>query len=259
MLNKFTESMIKKTSFILLFIFLSFSAFSQIVNIEKKRKDAKGFQANIGLEFNLKNNGKQFLELKNTADIQYIRKAHTFIFLNDIQLLNIDKGSFINNGFQHLRYNYTIKDSSFLTLEAFGQYQYNEQKLLQKRIISGGGPRFALFRKENISFYIAPLAMFEHELLFDSVHTETKLIRGDLYTNLYFNINDFVTFSHILYYQPAFSDFTDYRISSEAGLNFNITEHLAYKVNFAFDYDNQPPPDVQNTFWYLNNKLVLKF
>lgn len=250
--------MIKKTSLIFFFVILFISTFSQIVNIEKKRKNAKGFQANIGLNFNLKNNGKQFLELKNSADIQYTHKAHTLIFLNDIQLLNIDKGSFINNGFQHLRYNYTIKDSSFITLEAFGQYQYNEQKLLQKRIISGGGPRFALFRKENFSFYIAPLAMFEHERLSDSIHTEKKLIRGDFYTNLYFNINNFVTFSHILYYQPAFSDFKDYRISSETGINFNITKHLGYKVSFAFDFDNQPPESIQNTFWYFNNKLILK-
>jgi len=250
--------MIKKISLIFLFVFLSLTIFSQIVNVEKKRKNTKGFQANIGFEFNIKDNGKQFLELKNSADIQYSYKTHTLIFLNDIKLLNIDKGSFINNGFQHLRYNYTIKDSSFITLEAFGQYQYNEQKLLQKRIISGVGPRFALARKKNFSFYFAPLAMFEHELLTDSLHTETKLIRGDFYTNLYFNINDFVAFSHILYYQPAFSDFSDYRISSEAGLNFNISKHFGYKISFVFDYDNQPPENVQNTFWYFNNKLVFK-
>ncbi len=250
--------MIKKISLIFLFVFLSLTIFSQIVNIEKKRKNTKGFQANIGFEFNIKDNGKQFLELKNSVDIQYSYKAHTLIFLNDIKLLNIDKGSFINNGFQHLRYNYTIKDSSFITLEAFGQYQYNEQKLLQKRIISGGGPRFAVARKKNFSFYFAPLTMYEYEQLSDSLLSKTEFVRLDSYTNLYFKINDIVSFNHILYYQPRFADFSDYRISSEAGLNFNITKYIGYKVGFAFDYDNQPPENVQNTFWYFNNKLVLK-
>lgn len=250
--------MIKKALLIFLFAFFFVSAFSQIVNIEKKRKNTEGFQANIGIEFSIKDNGKQFLQLKNTADIQYSYKAHKIIFLNDIQFLNIDKGSFINNGFQHLRYNYTIKDSSFITLEAFGQYQYNEQKLLQKRIITGGGPRFTIARKKNFIFYVAPLAMFENEVLSDSLKTETKLARVDAYTNLHFNISNIISFSHILYFQPAFSDFSDYRISSEAGLNFNITKHLAYKIGFAFDYDNQPPQNLQNTFWYLNNQLVFK-
>jgi len=250
--------MIKKAFSTILFTVFSLALFSQIVNVEKKRKNTKGFQANISLEFNIKDNGKQFLELKNSVDIQYTYKAHTIIFLNDIKLLNIDKGSFINNGFQHLRYNYTIKDSSFLTLEAFGQYQYNEQKLLQKRIITGGGPRFALARKKNFSFYVAPLAMYEYEQLSDSLLSKTEFVRLDSYTNLYFKINDFVSFNHILYYQPRFVDFSDFRISSEAGLNFSITKYLGYKVGFAFDYDNQPPENVQNTFWYLSNKLVFK-
>ncbi len=248
----------KKVLIFLTFISFTFGTFSQIVNIEKKRKNIKGFQAAIGLDFNIKDNGKQIIELKNSADIQYSYKAHTLIFLNNIKLLNIDKGSFVNNGFQHLRYNYTVKDSSFLTLEAFGQYQYNEQKLLTKRVLAGGGPRIAVSRKKNFSFYFAPLAMFEHELLSDSLNTETKYVRLDSYTNLYFNISDFVRFNHILYYQPRFADFADYRISTEAGLNFNISKNLAYKVSFAFDYDNQPPENVQNVFWYFNNKLILK-
>ena len=250
--------MIKKTLLFFLFLGFSVTVFSQIVNVEKKRKNTKGFQATIGLDFNIKNNGNRIIELANSVDLQYAHKAHTIIFLNNIKLLNIDQGSFINNGFQHLRYNYTIKDSSFLTLEAFGQYQYNEQKLLQKRIISGGGPRFAVFRKKNFSLYIAPLAMFEHELYTDSAHTKTNLIRLDSYTNLRFNINNFVSLNHITYFQPAFSDFKDYRISSETGIRFNISKHLAYNVSYAFDYDNQPPESIRNTFWYFNNKLVFK-
>ncbi len=250
--------MIKKILPIVFLIIISVNSYSQIVNIEKKRKNSKGFQATLGINFNIKENGKRIIELINSADIQYSYKAHTIIFLNNIKLLNIDKGSFINNGFQHLRYNYTIKDSSFLTLEAFGQYQYNEQKLLTKRILAGGGPRIAVFRKKNFSFYFAPLAMFEQEVLSDSLHTETNLMRVDSYTNLHFNINDFVSFNHILYFQPAFSNFSDYRISSEAGINFKISRFIGYKVSFAFDYDNRPPENIQNTFWYFNNKLVFK-
>ncbi len=249
----------KKVCIFFILFFFTVTGFSQIVNVEKKRKNVKGFQTTVALNFNLKDNGKQIIELVNSADIQYSHKAHTVIFLNNIKLLNIDKGSFVNNGFQHLRYNYTIKDSSFLTLEVFGQYQYNEQKLLQKRIISGGGPRFALFREKNFSLYIAPLAMFEYEQYTDSAHTETKLARLDSYTNMRFNINDFVAFNLIAYYQPAFNNLSDYRISCETGIRFKISKHLAYNVSYAADYDNQPSENIQKTFWYLNNSLIIKF
>ena len=123
----------RKVYLLVFFYFCTATLFSQIVNIEKKRKQTDGFQATVSIDFNIMETSSKILELKNNLDLQYCRKAHTLIFLNDIQLLSVDNGSLINSGFQHLRYNYTLWDSSFLTLEVFGQHQYNEQKLLRNR------------------------------------------------------------------------------------------------------------------------------
>ncbi|MCF6365372.1 MAG: DUF481 domain-containing protein [Bacteroidales bacterium] len=248
----------KKTIFIFILLIISTSSFSQIVNVEKKRKQKKGFQATIGLNFTVKETGSRILELKNNIDLQYSNKAHNIILLNNIKLLSVDKGSLINNGFQHLRYNYTIKDSSFLTLEVFGQYQYNEQKLLKKRIIAGGGPRFRIVQSEKISWYFAPLAMYEFEQLSDDDNTEIKLFRLDSYTNFRYSISKSVSFNLITYYQPDFGNFNDFRVSGETGIRFHINKYLSYGVNYAFDYDSQPPTDIQNTFWYFKNTLILK-
>ncbi len=247
----------KRTITLLLLLTITFSSYSQIVNIEKKRKQKNGFQATFGLNFNIKENGSRILELKNNIDLQYSHKAHNVILLNSIKLLSVDDGSLINNGFQHLRYNYTIKDSSFITLEVFGQYQYNEQKLLKKRIIAGGGPRFRLLQNDKITWYIAPLAMYEYEQLSDDENTEINLFRLDAYTNLRLSLSKTVSFNLITYYQPDFGNFNDYRVSGESGLSFHINKYLSYAVNYAFDYDNQPPVDVKNTFWYFKNSLVL--
>jgi hypothetical protein len=248
-----------KKSLILTFLALiSLSSFSQIVNVEKNRKHASGFQATMGLDFNIKETGSRIFEFKNTIDVQYSRKAHNFIFLNNLSLLSVNKGSLINNGFQHLRYNYTVKDSSFLTLEIFGQYQYNEQKLLTKRILLGGGPRFRLTQNPKINWYFAPLIMNEKEQLSDSVHTETNLFRLDSYTNLQLTINKSLSFNFICYYQPDFYNFNDYRISGEATFRLNFNKYLAYSVSYALDYDNQPPVQIQNMFWYFKNTLILK-
>lgn len=248
----------KKNLFFVFFLFLTFSAFSQIVNVEKKRKNTDGFQATIGIDFNIKETGSRIIELKNNIDLQYAHKAHKIILLNSIKLLSIDNGSLINNGFQHLRYNYTIKDSSFLTIEAFGQHQYNEQKLLKKRFIAGAGPRFRILQNKSISWYFAPLAMYEYEQLSDDKNTETKLFRLDSYTNLGISLSNLVSFNNITYFQPNLCNFNDYRISSETGLRFNISKHFAYSVTYAFDYDSEPPVDVQNTFWFFKNSLIFK-
>ncbi len=248
----------KKTTIIILISLFYISTFSQIVNVEKKRKQTKGFQSTIGINFNIKETGKRIFELKNNVDLQYSHKTHTVIFLNNISILSVDKGSLINSGFQHLRYNYTIKDSSFLTIEAFGQHQYNEQKLLKKRIIAGGGPRFRVLQNDKITWYFAPLAMYEYEQLSDDINTEVKLLRLDSYTNFSYLISKNISFNMIAYYQPSFSDFNDYRVSGESGLRFNINKHLVFAINYALDYDNEPPVNVQNTFWYYKNSLVIK-
>jgi hypothetical protein len=243
-------------------IFFSSISFSQIVNIEKKRKDSNGFQATMGFDFNIKQSGSKILELKNNIDLQYNLNAHAFILLNDIQLLSVDNGSLINNGFQHFRYNYTIKDSSFVTLEAFGQYQYNEQKLLQQRILGALGPRFRILNKEKIKWYTAPLAMYEYEDLnqdeIELFEADTARIRLDAYTNFFTSLNDLLSFNLVAYYQPDLGNFNDYRVSGETNLTINITKYLAYRVGFSADYDSDPPPPVQSTFWYFKNALIFK-
>jgi len=249
---------IKKTCLLTFFLIFTITSFSQIVNIEKKRKEENGFQTTIGLYFNIDETNNRITELKNLIDLQYSLNSHTFILLNDIKLLKTDKGSLTNNGFQHLRYNYTIKDSSFLTLEAFGQYQYNEQKLLQHRILGGVGPRFRIINEKKIKWYIAPLIMYEYEQLSDSLTTETKFMRWDAYTNFNYSLSKLLSFNLIAYYQPAFSNYYDFRISGEAGIRFNIAEYLFFDISYSADYNNLPPSDVQNTFWYFKNRLIFK-
>ena len=235
-----------------------FSSYSQIVNIEKKRKKKDGFQATVKLNFSIKENGKRILELKNNIDVQYSHKAHNIILLNDIKLLSVNSGSLVNAGFQHIRYNYTVKDSSFVTIEAFGQHQYNEKKLLAKRIIAGGGPRFRLIKNEIICWHFAPLAMYEYELISNETHSEYNLFRLDAYTNIHFLVSKSISFNLITYFQPNFNNFNDYRVSGESGLRFNLNKYLSFAINYAMDYDSQPPVDIQNTFWYFKNSLVFK-
>ena len=120
----------KKNLLFSILILFAFQVQSQIVNVEKKRKgNDNGFQGTTGLEFIIKESGKKIIEFQNSIDLQYKYNANTFILLNNIRFLNADGGDLENDGFVHLRYNYTIKDSSFLTLEAFGQYQYNEKTI----------------------------------------------------------------------------------------------------------------------------------
>ena len=100
--------------------------------------------------------------------------------------------------------------------------------------------------------------MYEYEQLSDSLTTETKHIRWDTYTNFNYSLSKLLSFNLILYYQPTFSNYNDFRISGEAGIRFNIAEYLFFDISYSADYNNLPPSDVQNTFWYFKNRLIFK-
>lgn len=261
-IEKLKNKHMKKEKFIVFIVLLLISQGinGQVVNIEKKRKNGKdGFQGIIGLGFQLLDNGKKVMQFTNNIDLQYKMGAHTFLLINDLSLMTIDDESIVNSGFQHLRYNYTVKDSSFLTLEVLGQHQYNPIKLLSQRLIAGFGPRFRLINTEKIMFYLGSPVLYEYEKLSDINTSITELIRLDMYASISWQVTKHLKLNSITYYQPDITRFVDYRISSETIFSFKITDKLAFNTGFEATYDSEPPDDIQKLFYYWRNKLSYSF
>ncbi|MBN1253349.1 MAG: DUF481 domain-containing protein [Bacteroidales bacterium] len=251
---------LKRTILFFIFILLSQIINSQVVNIEKKRKsNTDGFTGKVDLSFFITDIGKQILQLTNDIDLQYKKGANTILLINNIGLMIVDDETLLNNGFQHLRYNYTVKDSSFFTLEAFLQHQYNPVKLLSQRFLIGGGPRFRIVNSEKISFFLGALSMWEYEKLSDSLETSSRKLRFDNYMSLSIRLTENIEFSNITYYQPNYNNLLDYRISSESAMKFKITNALNFGFSFETTYDSNPPEDVQDLFYYLKNSLSYSF
>ncbi len=246
-------------TFVLFLIFVP-NISAQVVNIEKKRKgDQDGFAGAFSFGFNLMDNGKNISQFKNTIDLQYKKGASTFILLNDLSLMRVDDDDLVNSGFQHLRYNYTVKDSSFLTLESFVQHQYNTIQLMERRFLIGGGPRFRIINSKSVEFIVATLGMYEYEQRSDSLRTRLEFARMASYISVSWDIKENLNFKNITYYQPAFTDFTNYRVSSETSLGLKISDALTFKVAFQTTYNSNPPEGIQELFYKWENSLIYKF
>jgi len=250
----------EKIVILTILLLISQGIIGQVVNIEKKRKAGNdGFQGIVGLGFELLDNGKKVMVFTNNIDLQYKTGAHTFLLINDLSLMTVDDESIVNSGFQHLRYNYTIKDSSFLTLEILGQHQYNPIKLLSQRLIAGIGPRFRLINSEKAMFYLGSPVLYEYEKLSDINTSITELIRLDMYASISWQLTQHLKLNSITYYQPDITHFADYRISSETIFTFKITDKLAFNTGFEATYDSEPPDNIQQLFYYWRNKLSYSF
>ncbi len=239
--------------------FISFNLSAQLVNIEKSRKEAKpGFQGEIAMNLMLTQNTKQIFETGTSAHLQYHKNRHTLLLLNTISFMRVEGDNLINNGFQHFRYNYSLGEG-FTTVELFTQHQYNSIRLLQRRFLLGGGPRFRIFENDNLGVYIAPLVMFEQELLNDENTTQTNKFKGDLYVSTTYAIDERINFSHTTYYQPDFARMKEYRLSSETGLEMNFNDSFAFLVTFNLAYDSHPPIDIPELFYTLKNGIKYSF
>ena len=247
---------------ILLIIVLASSIISlqaQVVNIEKKRisEDNNGFSGQIDLSVGFTKTESELLQGKNNIRLQYKHNKHKILLFNYISLIKVDDKKLINDGFQHIRYNYKLEDQP-LTLEVFTQHQYNTVKALKRRFLAGAGPRIHVVDNDTVSFHFAPLVMYENETLTDD-STFTEAIRLSLYLAFNWHVTSTLSFNHITYYQPQINDFDDYRISSESNFKFLITEKLAFKLAFNYTFDSRPPVGIKQTFYSITNAISYSF
>ena len=99
---------------------------AQIVNIEDKRSqftDSIQWVEQLELGANFTKNKEEIFSITGKAQIEFVYYDKSLISLTNFNFVKAGDQSFINEGFQHLRYNAKLKD--WLIYELFGQVQYN--------------------------------------------------------------------------------------------------------------------------------------
>lgn len=159
----------------------------------------------------------------------------------------------LNNGFQHFRYNYEL--TKVVTVEAFVQYQFNQIREIDRRILVGAGPRFTLIDADSIKVSIGVQMMREWEKT-DSYHYN---FRSSNYLSINWQINKHLRFISTTYYQPLVKDFDNYRISHESGLLVPISKKFNIELSYELLYDTDAPEGVSKTMYSLFTGLVYTF
>jgi hypothetical protein len=247
----------------LLFIFIFLASFTlhgqQIIHIENKRLAAidSGFTGNISIQANFIQNANNIFQNRNYIQIQYTQKKHSILSLSNQNLNIVNRERIVNDGFQHLRYNYRY--TNLVTYEAFLQFQYNKVILIDFRTIFGGGPRFTIVQNDstNMRLFVGTLYMYEYE------EETTGVINRDHRISAYISygkpINEVFLLDVIAYLQPALNRFKDIRTSVEALLEINITKSLRFRLRQSIMFDSRPPEGIRKTFYNFSNGLLYEF
>jgi len=235
----------------------------QVVNIEAERikTDTVGWAGNAEVGFHLYKNNYVLYDLNSNIHIQYKTKKSLFLLLNNISFVSVDNPDeedtpFENAGFQHFRYNYKIKDK--FVWEAFLQGQYNEPLGIDWRFLAGTGPRFKLSGSDEFRLYVAALYMFEQE---KNPEFDAAIIKHRISSYVSFTLspNDKFNVVHTTYFQPAVTDFADYRISSQTDLKIYLSKLFYFKAAYSILFDTAPADGVDETVYTFNNGIGLEF
>lgn len=253
----------KNITLLFLLFFIPFLSNAQIVNIESKRKvlntDTTGWFGSTDIGFTLNDNGKTVLTLTANASVEYLDGKNRWLSLTNYRVVRANEEAFVNQGFQHLRYNrdWTKK----VTWEAFAQIQYDERLNLRFRGLLGTGPRFQLLDKKKGSLFFGTLYMFQYEELSadNTVYRDNRLSN---YLSYQYSFTDNLSVTGTSYYQPLLTDLSTVRLSSQTNLQLKITEKLAFKSTFNISYDSRliaESDDVPNAVYSFINGLKWVF
>ncbi len=248
----------KKECILIILFFLSLKIHSQILNMESYRlkEDSIGWRGKAGLDLYLTKNTKTLTKLSGLLHVQHKSTKDIILILAKYSLLSSDGQDLIDQSILHLRYNYYFKPN--LIGEWFVQGQKNSISKIYFRGLFGAGLRLKLSDKiKTGQFYLGTAPMFEYEETTTSI-TE-KLWRWSNYISFVFSPNKQFSLTSTTYYQPVFSAFADFRISSQNSLIFSMTTDLSFKTTFHYNYDSTPVAGIPNVQYNLSSGILYQF
>jgi len=234
-----------KNIILLVFIFLvDYSASAQIVDIESRRIQADSvrfvFRGSLSSSHN-DNNGDYIFSLKGNIATQVKSKnlKSIFLLIGDYGLISNGNQDFMNQSLLHLRYNYKI--SSLLQTEVFVQSQNNQLLDVNNRNLIGGGLRLKVVSKDNVRLFFGNSYMYVIETS-DIIKKSFYNHRNSSYLSLAVAFpKSKLEINNTLYYQPQYSNFSDYTITEQFRLDVGVSSIISIFTQFNYYFDSRTP------------------
>lgn len=251
----------------------SFSAYGQILNIEKARLDSlkkkKPYRINFESKLNFYNRSAsaneqaKFTSITNELDAIVAPGKHSYILLGKLSYTENNSKSILNNGYLHFRSNFYYR--SRWSFESYGQLQYDKFRGLSDRYLLGAGARWRAYQDKKFMFGFGTGPMYENEIWNkqnESGYTDVKFLKLSTYMIARWDISDNIHSNTIFYYQTGYDrqiNTTRNRISSSTNINIKISTFLAYSVSVTMAFEDKPIIPITRFIYEIENGLILTF
>jgi hypothetical protein len=207
------------------------------------------------------------LDMSNFADASLQHYHELFILSASNRITSNGDKSFLNTGYVHLRFRHDYKDR--LHPEGYGQYQWDEQRGMVHRFVSGANLRYGLRHHQKWDMTFATGVMYENEewnyTAVDSskvppnpINKKTSVIKSNNYIKWERQASASSNVSIIVFYQAAYADFFQPRISSFISYDVTISKHFSLGIKWNGLYDFKPVVPIPNFYYSLSTNLSYK-
>ena len=223
---------------------------AQLVNIESKRMqtDSVRFALMADLNFYFSDqNGETYFSLGSNLTTQLKSKdlRHIYFVTGSANLVRAEGNDFQNSWFLHGRYNH--KFTKLFRVEAFVQYQNNQLLVIDSQFLAGGGVRLKLINREQVSGYLGNSVMYEIENSQEYDQQNTNLRNSTYFTLTYAPGENKIHLVITVYFQPLYSDFSNYRILEQFLLELPVSKALSLTATFNYSLISVTPADTQDS------------
>jgi len=177
---------------------------------------------------------------------RYLNGRHTLVGTGNLEYAEKGQEKFTNRHFEHLRYRFEALPPA--GVEAFVQHEFNEFRRINLRLLLGAGPTWKALSSARFYLFIGSVYMFEYNELgageYDDSGDVWKTHRWNNYLTFQWNLRKGVKFLTTVYYQPAFTDFSNYNLLWNANLSVAINDWLSVVITYNYSRQNVPPQGV---------------
>ena len=167
-----------------------------------------------------------------------------------------------NRFFAHLRHRTQVGEN--WGAELFAQSGRDLFARMQQRTLGGAGVRYSLLEEAgSVAVYLGLGGFYEYEKLSQKAGTTDALVsrtwRANTYLVLKRQLNEQLRLYSTTYYQPAFSNFQDYRLLEQFAFAVRLDENIDLKLSLDVTYDALPPQGVKKTDARYSTGLSMNF
>ena len=250
------------TKYKLLFFLFPYLVVAQ-VNTEKFRLDnnKKGFSGNITFGLNVTAGNSEYVNFEPSLRLNYNTTNFTNFIISSYNRkqsnVKTDKEYLlVHKGFTHIRSTRLL--NMYVSIEVFGQFEFNDFIRLEQRFLTGTGVRLeSLQSLKKIELIFGIGGMIEKEI-YDIC--ETSLFRSTNYLTFTWKFTNYGLLTSTTYFQIVPYILKDFRIISENTLMIKLTSWLTLGIDIKLRYDNDQIVGVKKKYDFeLSNNLTIVF